>query len=208
LLTSELDALRSAPRVRRFRDTAQGDVVSIITPAGEEVVVDGSERNSSKARTIVALHTLTTGGSESLSLSEESGGSQRLLHLLPALYGLITRGGAFVVDELERSMHPMLARKFIEFFLKAAPGANSQLIFTTHESTLLDLDLVRRDGVWFAEKDEGGATHLYSLADFKVRNDLRIEKGYLQGRFGAIPFLGGIDRLIEEQARAGAEAGA
>ena len=83
LLTSELDALRSAPRVRRFRETSQGDVVSIITPAGEEVVVDGSERNSSKARTIVALHTLTTGGSESLSLSEESDGSQRLLHLLP-----------------------------------------------------------------------------------------------------------------------------
>jgi AAA15 family ATPase/GTPase len=67
---------------------------------------------------------------------------------------------------------------------------------------LLDLDLMRRDGIWFAEKDKEGATHLYSLADFKVRNDLRIEKGYLQGRFGAIPFLGGIDRLIEEQAAA------
>ena len=61
---------------------------------------------------------------------------------------------------------------------------------------------MRRDGIWFAEKDHEGATHLYSLADFKPRKDLRIEKGYLQGRFGAVPFLGGIDRLIEEQTAA------
>ena len=74
------------------------------------------------------------------------------------------------------------------------------MIFATHESTLLDLDLLRRDGIWFTEKDDKGQTNLYSLADFKVRKDLRIEKGYLEGRFGAIPFLGGIDRLIEEQA--------
>ena len=100
-------------------------------------------------------------------------------------------------------MHPILARKFIEFFLKGARSTNSQTIFTTHESTLLDLDILRRDGIWFTEKNEFGATHLYSLSEFKVRNDLRIDKGYLQGRFGAIPFLGGIDHLIE--AETGAE---
>ena len=96
-------------------------------------------------------------------------------------------------------MHPILARKFIEFFLKGARRTNSQTIFTTHESTLLDLDILRRDGIWFTEKNEFGATHLYSLSEFKVRNDLRIDKGYLQGRFGAIPFLGGIDHLIETE---------
>ena len=96
----------------------------------------------------------------------------------------------------------MLARKFIEFFSRAVRRTKSQLVFTTHETTLLDLHLLRRDGIWFAEKDNEGATHLYSLADFKVRKDLRIEKGYLEGRFGAIPFLGGIDHLIEEQAAA------
>ena len=62
------------------------------------------------------------------------------------------------VTELERSMHPMLARKFIEFFLKAVRGTSSQLIFTTHESTLLDLELMRRDGIWFAEKDQKGGS--------------------------------------------------
>jgi len=155
---------------------------------------------------ILALHDSARDLRVAFPLNEESDGSKRLLDLLPALYRLTGQGGVFVIDELERSMHPMLARKFIESFLKIAPKSQSQLIFTTHESTLLDLDLLRRDGIWFAEKDDKGATQLYSLADFKVRKDLRIEKGYLEGRFGAIPFLGGIDHLIEEGATAEAEA--
>lgn len=150
-------------------------------------------------RRIVATHTGQDGHTVSLPLNEESDGTRRLLHLLPALYQLTKDSRVYVVDELERSMHPILARKFVEFFVKAGGGSSSQLIFTTHESGLLDLDLVRRDGIWFAEKDRDGATHLYSLADFKVRNDLRIDKGYLQGRFGAVPFLGGIDRLLEHE---------
>ena len=70
---------------------------------------------------------------------------------------------------------------------------------TTHESSLLDQDLLRRDEIWFAEKDALGGTHLYSLMDFKVRNDLEIRKHYLQGRFGAVPFLGDPARLPVEQ---------
>ncbi len=181
-----------------------GDLV-IQGPQGEEMFVDKSG-NVITVRNIGALHDSATGNMVKLPLREESDGSRRLLNLLPALYRITTESTVFVIDELERSMHPMLARKFIEFFLKAVRGADSQLIFTTHESTLLDLNLVRRDGIWFAEKDPKGATHLYSLADFKVRNDLRVEKGYLAGRFGAIPFLGGIDHLIEEQAAAEVEA--
>lgn len=182
-----------------------GDIV-IQGPQGGEMFVDKSRKNVITVRNIGALHDSATGNMVKLPLREESDGSRRLLNLLPALYRITTESTVFVIDELERSMHPMLARKFIEFFLKAVRGADSQLIFTTHESTLLDLDLVRRDGIWFAEKGKNGATHLYSLADFKVRNDLRVEKGYLAGRFGAIPFLGGIDHLIEEQAAAEPEA--
>jgi hypothetical protein len=158
-----------------------------------------------KVRKIRAVHDYAEGRRTELPLNRESDGSQRLLHLLPALYYLKARHGVVVIDEIERSMHPMLARKFIEFFLNAAKDMETQLIFTTHETNLLDLNLVRRDGIWFAEKDDQGATQLYSLADFKVRKDLRIEKGYLAGRFGAIPFLGGIDRLIEEQGSTGKE---
>ena len=70
---------------------------------------------------------------------------------------------------------------------------------TTHESSLLDQDLLRRDEIWFAEKDQQGATKLYSLLDFAPRNDLDLRKNYLQGRFGAIPFLGGMESLLEKQ---------
>jgi hypothetical protein len=176
------------------------------TPNGEELFFQGTGGDQINRRRIVALHDCGTEKAARLLLHEESDGSRRLLKLLPFLYRLTRQAGVIVIDELERSMHPMLARKFIEFFLKAADNSESQLIFSTHESTLLDLDLMRRDGIWFTEKDQEGATHLYSLADFKVRKDLRIEKGYLEGRFGAIPFLGGIDRLMEEQSGAEARA--
>ena len=70
-----------------------------------------------------------------------------------------------------------------------------QFVFTTHDTNLLDLDLLRRDEIWFVEKDQNGASSLYSLAEFKVRDDLKIEKGYLNGRFGAIPFIGDLSRI-------------
>jgi len=196
------DILPSETVKKLVHDKMGGSILILPGPEGEELIVDASQRDMFAVRGIAALHDRAEGRRVRFPLREESDGSQRLLNLLPALYRLTAEGGVFVIDELERSMHPMLARKFVEFFLKAVRGTNSQLIFTTHESTLLDLELMRRDGIWFAEKDGDGATHLYSLADFKVRKDLRIEKGYLEGRFGAIPFLGGIDRLIEEQAPA------
>lgn len=199
---SKVPLARSDVLKRLIEDLEEREAGILGGPEGEELYVDGSQKEVIRLRRIAAFHRSSQGSLVRFPLREESDGSQRLLNLLPALYRLTAEGGVFVIDELERSMHPMLARKFVEFFLKAVRGTNSQLIFTTHESTLLDLELMRRDGIWFAEKDGDGATHLYSLADFKVRKDLRIEKGYLEGRFGAIPFLGGIDRLIEEQAPA------
>ena len=200
----EIPRSKSPPDATDFienllRNFPEGQTMIFLGPDGEEMYVDGTSKDVVQVRKIATLHDVAEGQQTRLSLHDESDGSRRLLHLLPVLYRLAKQGGVFVIDELERSMHPMLARKFIEFFLKAVPGANSQLIFTTHESNLLDLDLMRRDGIWFMEKDREGATHLYSLADFKVRNDLKIDKGYLEGRFGAIPFLGGIDHLIEER---------
>lgn len=135
-----------------------------------------------------------------LDFSEESDGTKRLLNLLPALHQLHTNGGVFVIDEIERSMHPLLIYKFMQFFLSACAGEHRQLIITTHESNLLNQDLLRRDEIWFTEKDKKGRTNLYSLSDFQTRNDLKIDKHYLQGRFGAVPFLANIDRLMENEA--------
>ena len=96
-------------------------------------------------------------------------------------------------------MHPLLTRRLIEMVQDSSININgAQLIFTTHDALLLDLNLLRRDQIWFAEKNEKScATELYSLASFSPRKGENIRKGYLQGRFGAIPFIGG-DRTWQE----------
>ena len=144
-----------------------------------------------------STHKTQDGSTVTLDLEDESDGTRRLLDLLPALHQMQRQGGVYFVDEIDRSMHPILVRQLLEFFLNSRGENPGQMILTTHESSLLDLDLLRRDEIWFAEKDSDQATRLYSLADFKVRNDLEIRKHYLQGRFGAIPFLGSLDRLMK-----------
>ncbi len=144
-----------------------------------------------------STHKTQNGSTVNLDLEDESDGTRRLLDLLPALHQMQRQGGVYFVDEIDRSMHPILVRRLLEFFLASCGENPGQMILTTHESSLLDLDLLRRDEIWFAEKDHEQATRLYSLADFKVRNDLEIRKHYLQGRFGAIPFLGSLDRIMK-----------
>ncbi len=125
---------------------------------------------------------------------EESDGTQRLMHLDPVLFEM-TKGleHVLIIDELDRRLHTHLTRMLVEQAL--ACTGNSQLVFTTHDTNLLDLDLLRRDEIWFVEKDAGGRSHLYSLAEFKVRPDIQVRKGYLNGRYGAIPFIGSVDGL-------------
>ena len=130
-----------------------------------------------------------------MEIEQESDGTRRLLDLLPALALMHNDDGVFVIDEIDRSLHPLLVRQFVQFFLEQCGVQRSQLIFTTHESSLLDFDLLRRDEIWFTEKDGEGASHLYSLMDFKERKDADVRKHYLEGRFGAVPFVGGLERL-------------
>ncbi len=127
-------------------------------------------------------------------LDEESDGTQRFIHLAPALVNMVSNDIVLFIDELDRRLHPLLSRSFLKIFLKS-PRTKSQMIFTTHESNLLNANLLRRDEIWFTEKDDFGASHLTSLDEFKVRDDLNLEKGYLNGRFGAIPFLGDLDLI-------------
>ena len=133
----------------------------------------------------------------SISFQEESDGTQRCLDLLPALYHLTQECKVFVVDEIDRSLHPLLSYALLKLFLDACPSQCQQMIVTTHETHLLDLDLLRRDEVWFVEKNRLQQSHLSSLGDWKARKDLRIEKGYLQGRFGGIPFIGDTKKLMD-----------
>ena len=186
--------------VKQFQDELE-DNGSVVLPSIEEGLDILMEKKDGKDSffkfTLQAGHLKQDGQEVAMRFTEESDGTRRLLHLMPALHFLKSTPCVFVVDEIDRSMHPVLSKKFLEFFIKS--GTTSQLIVTTHESNLLDQELVRRDEVWFAEKNQAEATHLYSLSDFKVRKDLEIRKGYLQGRFGAIPFLGKIDQLLPER---------
>ena len=136
-----------------------------------------------------AVHRNLTFGTEVVfDLSEESDGSIRLLDFIPMLIDLKQNEVDYLIDEIDRSMHPMLSQKILEcYFSGLESGRDTQLIFSTHECNLLNLDLIRADEVWFVEKGKDGASHLTSLAEFKPREDVR--KGYLLGRYGAIPLL-------------------
>lgn len=128
-------------------------------------------------------------------VSEESDGTRRLMDLIPALVGLTKSNGTYIIDEIDRSLHPELTQKILEFFLISTKNIESQLIVTTHESSLLNLELLRRDEIWFVEKDLYGASKMYSLEEFKPRHDKEVRKAYLQGRFGAIPFISNVEEL-------------
>lgn len=127
-------------------------------------------------------------------LDEESDGTVRLLDFVPAFKHIISDKKVYVIDEIERSIHPLLVKELVKKF-SLDTETKGQLIFTTHESNLLDQEIFRQDEVWFAEKDLMGSTDLYSLNDFKEHKTIDIRKGYLNGRYGSIPFLGNLKDL-------------
>ena len=128
-----------------------------------------------------------------LLLGQESMGTQRFFSRIGLWMEAMKSGAVLVVDEIEASMHPLLTRHLIEMIQDKVINQNhAQLIFTTHDTGLLDLTLLRRDQIWFAEKDENTMqTDIYALTEFSPRKQENIAKGYLQGRYGAVPFIGG-----------------
>lgn len=132
-------------------------------------------------------------GNMQMDLREESRGMQKLFEILGPLFDILLNGKVLVFDELETSLHPSLVLRIIELFQNPKLNKNhAQLIFTTHDTNLLDLNLFRRDQIWLVEKDtEEFASNLYSISDLKnVRKDENVEKGYIRGKYGAIPFIG------------------
>ena len=120
--------------------------------------------------------------------------------LYPELQSVMKNGGVYFIDDLNASLHPLLVRNFILTFLNPEININhAQLIFTTHDTWQLSNRLLRRDEIWFTEKDADGLSTLYSLADFIDEDDSRIRKdeNYLLGKYGAIPSLKTIDFLQE-----------
>ncbi len=117
---------------------------------------------------------------------EESDGTKRLIELLHVILN-DDKDKVFIIDELDRSLHPQMTIKFVETFLNLSENKTTQLIITTHESNLMDLNILRRDEIWFAEKEKDNSTNLYTLEKFKIRYDKVVAKDYLAGRYGAVP---------------------
>jgi uncharacterized protein len=139
--------------------------------------------------------------------NNESDGTKKLFALAYPLLRSLRRGRILVIDELDARLHPLITCEIIRLFnSKETNPQNAQLIFTTHDTNLLNNRMFRRDQIWFAEKSKQGDTHLYSLVEYKikggdskVRNDASFEKDYIEGRYGAIPFIGDFRTLIGEE---------
>lgn len=126
-----------------------------------------------------------------INLSDESDGTQKLFAFAGPWLDVFAKGRILFVDEMDTSLHPLLVRFLVENFHNSAVNKNNaQLIFTTHDTSVLDADLFRRDQIWFVEKDQSNATKLYPLSDFSPRKGEALEKWYLKGRYGALPFIG------------------
>lgn len=127
----------------------------------------------------------------SLCMAEESTGTNAYFHLVDQVEKALKTGCLLVADGIDAYLHPLLTQYLISLFnsIDCNP-LGAQLIFSSHNTNFLSLDLLRRDQIWFTEKDENtGATALYSLVDFSVRKEAKVDKGYLLGRYGAIPFI-------------------
>lgn len=152
------------------------------------------EDNTLFLKTLLAIHKTPDGKEIEMPISLESDGTRRLIEYLPLLYWILKEGRIFIVDEIERSIHPILIKTIISK-ISDSKEAKGQIIFTTHESCLLDQDIFRPDEIWFAQKDVNQSTQLYPLSDFNIHRTANIENGYLNGRYGAIPFLSNLEDL-------------
>lgn len=171
--------LSKSEKAEAFGSLSFGEDLYLITYNDGEII----------AKKLMTIHRNTDNdGVEYFSRVDESDGTKRIFDYIPLILDLIQGNKVFIIDEMERSLHPALTRKLMELFYKYSNGISSQLIFTTHESTLMDQDLLRRDEVWLLEKSKEGRSSLERLdKKFSLRFDKELEKSYLDGLFGATP---------------------
>ena len=129
---------------------------------------------------------------------QESEGTKKIVALSGFLIEVLKNGETMIIDEFDARLHPLISKAIIELFNSSESNPNNaQLIFMTHDTNLLDPKLFRRDQIWFTEKNRYGATDLYSLAEYNVKNDASFESDYIKGRYGAIPFVGNLSSILK-----------
>lgn len=177
--------LKDTPGVPRILQNSLDDRInnSIVYENGQIVYMEIQPR-----------HQLSDGTDIKMPINFESDGTIRLIEYIPLLYLVLTKDCVVVIDEIERSLHPILIKEIITKISESLT-AKGQLIFTTHESCLLDQEILRPDEIWFAQKDTEQASQFYPLSDFNIHKTANIENGYLNGRYGGIPFLSNLNDL-------------
>jgi AAA15 family ATPase/GTPase len=210
LETAYLDKGMIKTRIIEFLKRADTGIVEAQVEKREGTVTDksiienirtalGSE-NASVNDTLRFGHQSLGFNSIFLKLGDESRGTLQLLTLLGPLFEALESGKVIIIDELDTSLHSLLSLQLLKLF--NSPSSNkggAQLIFTTHDTNLLGGEGLLCSQIWLTEKDKKGATHLYPLTDIRTRHTDNFETGYLQGYFGGIPFLGGLDVLKDGQ---------
>ena len=167
------------------------DMVAILEDSSKNQFLVAREDGDLIVKKRVAMHKMADGTEVKFTVSQESDGSQRLIHLLPAFVDVARDEckSVYVIDEVDRSLHTLLTRCLLEDYL-ASCGTNNrtQLLLTTHDVLLMDQRWMRRDEMWVTERDNSGASSLLSFSEYPdVRYDKDIRKSYLQGRLGGIP---------------------
>ncbi|MCH8539502.1 MAG: ATP-binding protein [Opitutales bacterium] len=167
------------------RELARSDLPKDMPEAVVEKIL---EKN--KHLEITLGHRGAEGREYPLPWEEESSGTQKFFALAGPWLDILKNGYFAGLDEIESSIHPSMVSALLKLFFSDQSNPNAgQLLFTTHNPLLLDTEVMRRDQIWFADKDDEGATHLYPLTDYKPRNKESLVRGYMAGRYGAIPFI-------------------
>lgn len=179
---------------RKFENNESGVLGLVNGLHGSTEINIVKEENEFVAKRLRLEHTGKDGIVKKFHPEEESDGTLRLIDFIPAFKHIADSKKVIIVDEIERSIHPLLIKELVKKF-SDDENSNGQFIFTTHESNLLDQAILRQDEIWFVEKDTNGNSDIYSLSDFKEHNTKDIRKGYLNGRYGSIPFLANLKDL-------------
>ena len=195
-LSDVVDDKKQCEEIIETLDSGIGKLAILKDENGEQITIVKEEDEKKKEYFAYGLKTVHShdNSKTTFSFEEESDGTKRLFDLLSAFNTIVNEDSVVIIDEVERSIHPVLIKKVLEK-LTLNNNIKGQFLFTTHESNLLDLALLRRDEIWFVEKNLKGNTEFYPLSDYQEHKTKDIRKGYLQGRYGAIPFLGNLDDL-------------
>jgi AAA15 family ATPase/GTPase len=192
-LKSDSTALSGEIQTQLTETLDTGKTAIFNAPNNNRYLVSMNARNELEIFKLMTNHKIKGSTDEgSLEIKDESDGTKRLLDLIPVLYLVLNGDYVCIIDELDRSMHPKLSFNILELFLDSRAKHESQLIVTTHETNLLNLNLLRRDEIWFVEKSKDGSSSVFSLEEFIPRYDSDVRKGYLLGRFGGIPIVNNV----------------